>query len=58
MGRAFCFIEHLRVLHRVLHRLEFDKARAYYVVAQSMFDFTGYMVQATDLYSRPGESEG
>jgi len=54
MGRASCFIEHLWVLHR----LEFDKARAYYVVAQSRFDFTGYMVQATDLYSRPGESEG
>jgi len=34
---------------RVLHRLEFDAVRAYYVVAQSRFDFTAYMVQATDL---------
>jgi hypothetical protein len=51
---ASCFIEHLRVLHR----LEFDAVRAYYVVAQSKFDFTGYMIQATDLYSRPSESEG
>ena len=44
---ASCFIEHLRVLHR----LEFDAVRAYYVVAQSKFDFTGYMVKAIDLYS-------
>jgi len=40
-----CFIEHLLVLHR----LEFDAVRAYHVVAQSRFDFTGYVVQATDL---------
>jgi hypothetical protein len=28
------------------------------LLSQSKFDFTGYMVQATDLYSRPSESEG
>ncbi len=43
---ASCFIEHLRVLHR----LEFDAVRDYYTVAQSKFDLAGYMVQATDLY--------
>ena len=43
---ASCFIEHLRVLHR----LEFDAVRDYYAVAQSKFDLAGYMVHATDLY--------
>jgi hypothetical protein len=53
-GGASCFVEHLRVLHR----LEIDTVRAYYVTAQSKFGFTGYMVQAADLYSRPSEPEG